>query len=160
MKCNQYELLLSAYLDNELDSDDRRRVCAHLADCPSCLKELDRLQNTKKLISGLGKREPAPFFETRLISRIRERESAPTMINDFIAAARKVIYLGIGILVITVGINRLFLSPADYNPNLESEEILLPANSTDIKGQIIMKTEITENDIMTLALFKEGEEND
>ncbi|MFH1258945.1 MAG: zf-HC2 domain-containing protein [Elusimicrobiota bacterium] len=158
MNCLQYEVMLSAYLDNELDSADRRTVCAHLEDCPFCLKELDRLQNTKKIISGLGKREPAPFFETRVISRIRAKESVPAMINDFIAAARKVIYLGIGILAITVGINRLFLSPVNLNPYLELEEIMLPNNATDIKGRIIMKTEITENDIMSLAL-KEEEEN-
>jgi predicted anti-sigma-YlaC factor YlaD len=36
MKCKAAQEMLSRYLDNEMSSDDRNSVAAHLAQCPAC----------------------------------------------------------------------------------------------------------------------------
>lgn len=44
--------LLSAYLDGEAGADQRRRVEAHLAECPACAAELAQLRELSRSISA------------------------------------------------------------------------------------------------------------
>lgn len=55
---------LSAYIDEALAEEDRRRVQEHLSVCSSCKAELEELRSVSRLIAGLP-REPLPigFFE-------------------------------------------------------------------------------------------------
>jgi len=160
VNCNKCRTMLSTYIDNELNNKDTRIVNEHLKNCSSCLKELEQFKNVKKILSRLEKKEPAPFFETRVMGRIRERASAPKTISDFIIAARKVIYAGISISVIFVGLNMLLLQPTDKNFYEGVEEYLLQNNSDagGIKGSIIMKSEISKDDIMSLAFLEKEEQ--
>jgi negative regulator of sigma E activity len=77
LKCDDVQELLSAYIDNELADDERRRVGAHLDGCAECsaavmvlqdaiaaVKHLDDLEVPSELASSLrhiehGKRGPA-----------------------------------------------------------------------------------------------------
>lgn len=43
-RCEQIEPMLSAYLDGELDADERAAVERHVADCPACAAELRELR--------------------------------------------------------------------------------------------------------------------
>lgn len=49
--CREAVALMTAYLDNELDSRDRVRLEAHLAECPHCTEYLAQLRVT---IDALG----------------------------------------------------------------------------------------------------------
>lgn len=44
---------LSAYLDGELDADERRRVAAHLAGCPGCAAHLTQLETLAAAFKAL-----------------------------------------------------------------------------------------------------------
>jgi predicted anti-sigma-YlaC factor YlaD len=44
-KCNKYNELISAYIDNELNEDDRAVLDAHLETCDECRKYLKLLQS-------------------------------------------------------------------------------------------------------------------
>ncbi|MDD5686901.1 MAG: zf-HC2 domain-containing protein [Elusimicrobia bacterium] len=156
MDCKKYMSLLSGYIDNELDNEEINKVNEHLKKCNLCQKELEQLKKIKKVLSCVEKKEPVPFFETRLMARIREIESAPGIIDGFIAVARKVIYVGIGILMIAIGVNML-VSPIDKNFSKELEGYLLQDNSNagDIKGTAIMNSEISEDEIISLAFSGE-----
>jgi anti-sigma factor RsiW len=46
------ETELLAYLDGELTVSERVRVEAHLADCPQCTAELDRLRLLQRELSA------------------------------------------------------------------------------------------------------------
>ncbi|MBA7616467.1 hypothetical protein ES703_23763 [subsurface metagenome] len=47
MKCKDVTELLAAYLDNEVTSDEREQIEAHLSACPSCREELEPLAATQ-----------------------------------------------------------------------------------------------------------------
>ncbi len=52
------ERQLSAYLDGELSVDETAEVRRHLAECPTCQKEMERLKAVKQLLGALPEREP------------------------------------------------------------------------------------------------------
>ena len=53
MKCADVVELLSAYLDDELNSGERARISAHLDACGECRQALERLRTTSRLLCEL-----------------------------------------------------------------------------------------------------------
>lgn len=75
-KCREIELLLSAYLENELSKDEYKNVTDHLNSCPDCLSIKEKIEGIIFKLSDL--QEEVPFFlKNRLynISEIVEKKS-------------------------------------------------------------------------------------
>lgn len=71
MKCADARELLSAYLDDALDANQRARLADHLRDCPVCAAEFEALRQTIALVGGLEEIEPPPEFHAKLTERLR-----------------------------------------------------------------------------------------
>lgn len=67
MSCEGREQLISAYIDGELPSEDRRAVASHIEQCPSCAALAADLQRVGRAVAG-GGREP---MSTSLSLRVR-----------------------------------------------------------------------------------------
>jgi len=68
---------LTALLDGALDGARRAEAEAHLAGCPACRAERDRLAGALARLAALPPpAEPSPWFETRLEARLAEQEAA------------------------------------------------------------------------------------
>lgn len=76
MTCREIEERLSAYLDDALPAEERRKVEEHLASCPSCARVLADLRKTVGLVRGLGEVEPPPWLKQKIMTRVRE-DAAP-----------------------------------------------------------------------------------
>jgi len=77
VRCEDVTELLSGYLDNALDQDERSWVEEHLRHCPHCASELAALRATLALVQELDEVEPPPDFRVNLRKRIvseRRRE--------------------------------------------------------------------------------------
>jgi len=61
-ECNGVRELLSPYIDDELDSDERLKVEAHLESCRSCREELDSIKKTVSLVRRMPIIEPERSF--------------------------------------------------------------------------------------------------
>jgi len=72
MTCNEIENRLPAYLEDLLSPKERKSMEGHLASCPRCSLVLADLKKAEELVRGLGEVEPPPFFEQRIMSRVRE----------------------------------------------------------------------------------------
>jgi hypothetical protein len=72
MTCNEIENRLPAFLENLLSPEERKSITGHLASCPRCSRSLAELKKADELLHGLGEVEPPPFFEQRIMSRVRE----------------------------------------------------------------------------------------
>jgi len=59
---------LSAYIDDELTSGERRRIETHLKVCPMCQAELARLERIRTMLAAAVER---PAFHNRLMERMR-----------------------------------------------------------------------------------------
>ncbi len=66
--------LLNAYIDDLLSGNEREAVEAHIATCPSCKKELDELAQAVKLVRGLDRMVPPPWFSGQVMINIRKEE--------------------------------------------------------------------------------------
>ncbi|MRR18534.1 MAG: DUF2275 domain-containing protein, partial [Deltaproteobacteria bacterium] len=70
-KCRDIEHLLPLYPEGILTDAEKRAVDEHLADCTACRKELAYLQKAGQLVDRLSPVEPPPWFEQRIMSRVR-----------------------------------------------------------------------------------------
>lgn len=70
---------LSAYLDHELDNEEKERVEQHLAHCPACHEELESLAVLKRQIAFAYETVEAPDgLENAIMDKIKERRSPVT----------------------------------------------------------------------------------
>jgi len=58
MTCQDYKDLMMAYLDNELDDEQRRAFEQHLATCPGCAKGIKEFEKLKQLTDSVTLMEP------------------------------------------------------------------------------------------------------
>lgn len=65
MRCKKAKILLSAYIDRELDKRETESVKAHLEKCSRCREKLSELEEYKRLTTIIEKKTaPAGFTET------------------------------------------------------------------------------------------------
>ena len=72
MTCNEVDNLLPAYREDLLSSEERKSIAGHLASCSRCSHAFADLKRADELVRGLGEVEPPPFFEQRIMARVRE----------------------------------------------------------------------------------------
>ena len=58
MTCRDYKELMMAYLDDELDDEQRRAFEAHLASCPDCTSEMTEFTKLKQVTDSVTLAEP------------------------------------------------------------------------------------------------------
>ena len=156
MNCNDYGPLLSSYIDGELNGHDRRTVEEHVRTCPFCKREMEQLQSVKKLLSLSPRNEPRPFFETRVMSLIRERTYLPGSIRGFVSVAGRALFVGAVIMFAIIGANSLRAPQFLSHPQTLFEEYLLSGSKNNIEKNIYLSNEVSEQDILTTAFDKEA----
>jgi hypothetical protein len=72
MTCQDCNYLLPAYEEGDLSPEDSKAVEAHLLSCALCRQALADLTVAKGLLKSLDEVEAPPFFEQRIMARIRE----------------------------------------------------------------------------------------
>lgn len=150
MGCKKIKILLSAYVDKELSSDEKQLVDEHLKTCADCSAELKYLEQTKKMFSLWQKVEPQPFFETRLFSRIKET-TVPLLAEEFVKVTRKLAPLFCGVLLLTIGlwaVDSLVTSKNYTVENYLTENIF---DSTEQK--VLFGEEISKADLVSWAIY-------
>lgn len=61
MNCHRVQNLLSAYLDQEISSEERRLIRNHIFNCPVCSQNYDELSMVKSFLGNLE--PPAPEID-------------------------------------------------------------------------------------------------
>lgn len=72
MNCNEVRESLSAYLDNELLTNEKTLLQRHLDECTACQKELEELQNLVVQLSSLEEIVPPASFRSELFAKLEE----------------------------------------------------------------------------------------
>jgi anti-sigma factor RsiW len=78
MNCDEFEVLLHALIDGELDAGHAREVEAHAAGCSACAERLASFRAIHEAVSGAALKEAAP---APLRSRIEASFAAPAKAN-------------------------------------------------------------------------------
>ncbi len=70
MTCEELEVFISAYIDDELPDDDRRTVEAHLASCQDCGEVLADFSRIHRLYGELEELQAPKGFRERVTQRV------------------------------------------------------------------------------------------
>lgn len=107
MNCNDITPLISASLDDEISLAQKTVLEAHLAACPACAAQFERLRAADALFHRMRTAAPAPFFENRLMERIARRKTAQSFFLDFIGIEKKMLYAAaaLSIIIAAVALN-------------------------------------------------------
>jgi anti-sigma factor RsiW len=73
MSCEDYQELLTGYIDNELSDQQRQRLDGHLRTCQTCTRELEQLTAMKEELAMLKFKEPSDAELQRYWSSIYNR---------------------------------------------------------------------------------------
>ena len=78
--CKGFVELVTGYIEDAVEPDERERIDRHLADCPDCTRVLEQWRVTIDLVGRLGEQQvdalPSPTRE-RLFAVFREQPAAP-----------------------------------------------------------------------------------
>jgi len=72
MECHSVEEKLSAYIENQLSSDEKELVDEHLKTCSKCSLSLEDLKKTIAYAQGLKEIEPPPWLTQKVMAKVRE----------------------------------------------------------------------------------------
>lgn len=104
MKCSQIKKRLSAYLDGEIEDNEKETIARHLKTCVSCQEELTRLREVKETLSVLPGMEVPPYFMTRLRQRIRDEESLAERPLPIIERIRRIVVYAAALAGVVVSV--------------------------------------------------------
>ncbi len=76
MKCEEIKELLSPYLENDLNTEEKESVGEHLKDCQFCKKELEELKEMLLGLREIPEVEPPPYF----LEAVRTRLERPSIL--------------------------------------------------------------------------------
>jgi hypothetical protein len=75
MKCEDIQNELKAFLDDDIDAQEKAEVQKHLGRCPNCLKDLEQLKRLSETLHTWKGIEPSAHSYEKLQSRIEPKKS-------------------------------------------------------------------------------------
>ncbi len=78
MRCTEARPLFSNYMDGAISGTEMHQVSGHLEECGECRSEYAGFENTRSLVSSLGRRQPPPDLALKIrvaISKERSRRN-------------------------------------------------------------------------------------
>lgn len=107
MKRNcHYRRFLSAFLDEELPNKRREEISSHLAQCPSCREELNRLEETRAFLTRLPSIQLSSgywaFYEMSLQAKMKKRK--PASLSSVPRVALRYLIFALTLLLLSVGV--------------------------------------------------------
>lgn len=129
MRCTEYEVMISGYLDGELDEEHLEELKKHLAECPACRKELERARMLKQSLDMLAIRTPEDEFWDGYWAGIYNRLERNTgwiflsigmlmlvaggltlLLRELLFSAETPLWVAIGGVFVIIGLTVLFVS--------------------------------------------------
>jgi len=109
MNCRSAASLFSAFLEDELNQEERRSLETHLLSCKRCSLDLREFRATLDVLPSVPVYETSPHFEEDLLERIRSGEAMRPGVVEWLRSAlapdrlRPVFLAGAGACAIFIG---------------------------------------------------------
>jgi anti-sigma factor RsiW len=72
MKCRNVKRKMTAFLDDELPSDEKKALSMHIKYCEECRKELNKMSEVSDYLDLVKEVAPPPFLVVRVKQRIKD----------------------------------------------------------------------------------------
>jgi predicted anti-sigma-YlaC factor YlaD len=155
MKCQEIEILLSAYIDGEVTEEEKHLVEAHLNECDACQTTMTEFSRLHTFYSELEKQEAPAGFRQRVTQRL---EAQPRMLLPW--RWPRVVYAvscALFVLVSGVFIGSYILFPPDnldvtYEVEVYAEDILFGQTASSLDDLFsVEETNIAEEILNTIG---------
>jgi anti-sigma factor RsiW len=98
MNCAEFEVLLHALIDGELDAGHARDVEAHTATCSACAEKLASFRTMREAMSGAALKETAPaHLRTRIETALAVPTARVISMRDFFKPTRRSFFGGFAV---------------------------------------------------------------
>ena len=155
MRCTEARPLFPLYLDSAVTGSEMHALTAHMSGCSDCRSEYTKLENTRLLVSSLGRKTAPPDLALKIkvaVSRQQSRSLSSVLhgyavrlentFNAFMFPATA----GIVTAVIFFGVLMQFFVPIPVGPNDVPTNFYTPPRleiSGDADGQLDLDSGIT-----------------
>jgi hypothetical protein len=139
MTCHEINNLLPAFLEDLLPPEEKKSIKSHLASCIICYRSLEDLKRAEDLVKGLEEVEPPPFFEQRIMARVREEAGQK---KGFLRKFFYPLYIKIPIQAMTmllVAVLAFYVYQKNEPDMKQQTPFPIPLNESG-KGQILAKS--------------------
>jgi anti-sigma factor (TIGR02949 family) len=76
LTCKEFLQELTDYLDSTVDAELRRKLEAHINECPNCFVILDTTQRTIKVYKGMQEKDLPEEVHIRLMKAVERKMAA------------------------------------------------------------------------------------
>lgn len=144
-KCHDIEDLLPLYSDGVLSDAEKQVVDDHLAGCATCRGELTYLQKTGRLVDQLPEIEEPPWFQQKIMVRVREEAEKksfarrwfyPLRVRIPLQVAATLVVAVLAVYIYRSGDERVKdILPGSRQPAIELKQEQAPATTRDSGDQ-------------------------
>jgi anti-sigma factor RsiW len=107
MKCSRVRKMISPYLDDELNPEDKRVYTVHVQECVACREEMEDIRSVHNLFASAEHYSAPLGFATRVIANLEEtEETAYSRLWRFLTARPfflRTVEVAFALVVIMVG---------------------------------------------------------
>lgn len=140
---------------DRLDPNARARVEAHVAGCASCMRAFDAARIAGALVEARAGEivEPAPFFHTRVMAAIRERQPAETLSFGSIWRAARLLVGAMAVVVVLLGAANLLVyrsQPETPAPEIVAGQTLYSPQWDALEQPVASRGDLSDDQLMTL----------
>ncbi len=107
----------------------------HLRSCPACAAELASFRETMSLLDEWQTPEPSPYFNSRLMVRVREEASAPA--SNWLAWLRRPMVAVLAAVLMAVGISLLEMDRFNQDHNTVADGTNGPVRMVSAPGTAV-----------------------
>ncbi len=83
MSCEQFQDLLTAFLENELSADENLLISTHLEQCPECRELLKHMQEMQLVFADLPEVEPPARIRKNVMAVIAQTQPAKKPVHNW-----------------------------------------------------------------------------
>ena len=151
MDCKGAEKLILRFFDNLVGEKEKQKLKFHLKECPSCRekeKQYGSIFNTLKTDKIL---EPLSNFESRLMSKIRQRRSYEPW-SLWRQWSVRLVPVSIGLIILLV-ITMVFFLPGRQYEISQTGDLLLYNTNPLIETTLLLEEKSVENKNMMLIFY-------
>jgi len=88
LTCKEFLQELTDFMDSTVDAELRRKLEAHISECPNCFVILDTTQKTIRVYKGMQPQEIPQEVEIRLMKAVERKIAAKNAAGHKIAVGK------------------------------------------------------------------------
>ncbi len=151
MNHKKIQILVSSYLDDEVNDSEKAEVLSHLELCSECRQFIEHAKLMKEEISALGEVKLANSFTAQVAYSVEERDEQSMEWLGIEPSARNTFFLLAGFVLVII-----FLTSFNNNTvSAMNDQLLNRITSDSISTRVLLQQEnLSKNDVLYAVMVK------